>query len=98
MDKNTITSTRTIIDEAEIGARIEELEELLAEGTIDIAQRDELIKLHNLTAQLSGIKSDEYFVPNLYRADIPVPAGLCFDWRCVTFDGADYLAISTSED
>lgn len=96
-DADAINSTMPIIDAAAISSRIEDLEIAESDRSLAIAQRHELDELRKLVEQLSGINSDEYFVPNLYRADEQLLPGPCVEYRWVSFDGVSYIAISTAE-
>lgn len=96
-DADAITSILPIIDAAAISSRIEDLEIAESDRSLSRAQRHELDELRKLVEQLSGIDSDEYFVPNLYRVDAELLPGPCVEYRWVSFDGVSYLAISTAE-
>lgn len=97
-DPGAIHSAMPIIDEAEISARIEDLEIAEDNGNLTHVQRHELKELRRLVEQLMELNSDEYFVPNLYREGVQPLPGACVDYRWVVFDGVSYLAISTAED
>lgn len=98
MDTTPITAALPVIDEAELSPRIEDLELVeAAGGVLTDAQRRELTELRRLVDQLKDFDSDDYFSPNLYRADVRVPPGPVTACRWVKFDGRQYVAIATEE-